>query len=154
MARLLSWQTLLDLGWLLFLLFLLRYFWLDRRVILQSRLWVKTTGQITALEWSHYGHSVWPKIEYVYRVDEQEFNGEHLFLNTAHNDPNSAQARKIAFQAASAYKSGDMIDVYYNPDKPEQAALDITMPRKLTIILALIAALIMLHITILLVRVA
>jgi len=147
-ARFISWQSLLDMGWLFFLLFIFAYFWLDRRVMLETRLWMKTKGRVTECEWTTHGHSIWPKVEYVYQVNDEEFTGEYLFPDTSHNDPNSAYARRIAYKAANAYKLDEDVDVYYNPDLPSQSALDITMPRKLTFILWFIAALIVLHLVI------
>ncbi len=144
-AHWIPWHRLLDLGWLLFLLFVFRYFWRARQVTLQTKNWVKTQGRITKFEWITQGHRIWPKIEYVYQVDDSDFTGESLFLDTTHNDFNSAHARMIAYQVAIAYKNNEAIDVYYNPDKPEQAVLDRIVPRKLHMILSVIAALIVLH---------
>ena len=76
-----------------------------------------------------------------------------MFIDTTHNDPNSAYARRVAYQAVDAYKKDEYIDVYYNPDRPEQAVLDRTVPRKLNLILCFIAALIMLHLVITISRV-
>lgn len=139
------WRWMLDLGWLLFLLILFRHFWRDRQLLLQAQSWLKVKGQITACEWTKVGHSVWPKIEYTYQVNEQSLIGEYLFLDTAHNNPNSKYSRSVAYKAAVAFQENAEIEVYYNPNQPEQSALDVTIPSKLNIILILIGMLIVVH---------
>jgi hypothetical protein len=143
--RLLSWHWLIDLFWLTFLLLLLRHFWRDRRLLQQTKFWLITKGHITHFAWTHEGHQLWPKIEYSYQVFDKDFIGEYLFLDTSHNNPSSRYARKIAYRAAIAFEKDEDIDVFYNPNNPEQAALDITMPRKLSLILILLVGLIILH---------
>lgn len=138
-------RWVLDVGWLLFLLALLRHFWQDRQVLMQAQSWLKVKGHITACEWIHAGHSVWPKIEYSYQVYDKDLLGEYLFLDTAHNNPNSKYARQVAYKAAIAFKEYAEIDIYYNPSHPEQSALDVSMPRKLNFILMLIGSMIVLH---------
>lgn len=140
-----SWRWILDLGWLLFLLLLLHHFWRDRNTLLQSRSWLKVSGHITRCDWSQVGHSIWPKIEYTYQVHEKDLTGEYLFLDTSHNNPNSKYARQIAYKAAVAFKENSAIDVYYNPNNPQQSALDVTIPGKLNLILILICLLITFH---------
>jgi hypothetical protein len=139
-----TWQVMgrwmLDLGWLLFLLFLLRHFWQKRKILLQATGWLKAKGRITIFEWTEVGHTVWPKIEYSYQVHEHDLVGEYLFLDTIHNTPNSKYARLIAYKAAVAFKKDEEIDIYYNPDHPEQSALDVSMPKKLNFILLLIGS--------------
>lgn len=133
-------QGILDFGWLFFLLMLLHHFWRDRQSLARAKDWLKTKGQITHCEWTQEGHSIWPKIEYVYEVHNQELIGRYLFLDTTHNSPNSKYARQVAYNIAIAYQEHKDIEVYYNPNQPEQSALDITMPTKLNVILILIAA--------------
>ncbi|MGL5742453.1 MAG: DUF3592 domain-containing protein [Legionella sp.] len=139
------WRWMLDLGWLLFLLILFCHFWCDLRGLARARSWLKVKGRITACEWTTVGHSVWPKIQYLYRVNDREITGEYLFLDTAHNNPNSKYSRKVAYNAAVAFKDEAEVDVYYNPNNPEQSALDVTMPIKLNIILILIGMLFIVH---------
>ncbi|PWY55718.1 hypothetical protein DGG96_10515 [Legionella qingyii] len=139
------WRWMLDLGWLFFLLILLRHFWRDRQVLMQAQSWLKVKGYITKCEWTKVGHSVWPKIEYTYQVDDKNLTGEYLFLDTARNNPNSKYSRGIAYKAAIAFQENTAIDIYYNPNDPEESALDVTMPIKLNIILILIGMLIVIH---------
>lgn len=139
------WRWVLDLGWLVILLILLHHFWRDRKVLAQAQFWLKTKGRIIDCEWTQVGHSVWPKIKYSYQVYDKDLEGEYLFLDTAHNSPNSKYARLIAYNAAVAFKEDKEIDIYYNPNNPEQSALDVTMPKKLNVILILIGTLIIVH---------
>jgi hypothetical protein len=147
-----NWHTFLDWTWLLFLLLVWGYFWQHRRLSAKTKHWKKTQGRITHCEWTTQGRHIWPKIEYIYDVDGQELRGEHLFLDTLHNTPESQYARQVAYKAASAYKQQTEISVYYNPEKPEQAVLDTTIPKKLTIILIFITLLILFHITMMVLR--
>ena len=148
----LSWRGLLDVVWLLFLLSLLLHFWRDRQLLRQTRFWLITKGRITQFRWSQDGPRIWPKIEYSYQVFDHDFQGEYLFLDTAHNNPNSKYARQVAYRAAIAYEKDEEIDVFYNPNNPQQAVLDITIPRKLNVIIALLVAFIILHLTIMVYR--
>lgn len=153
MHTLSSWKWILDLGWITFLLILLKYFWQDRKTLAQAKYWLKTKGHITSCEWTTVGHSIWPKIEYTYQVHDKELIGEYLFLDTSHNNPNSKYSRRMAYKAAISFKENTEIDVYYNPNHPEQSALDITMPIKLDIILALISIFLVLHCSIIAYRI-
>lgn len=146
MTWLVIWRWVLDLGWLLFLCILLKHFWQDRQELLKAKSWLKTKGRITLCEWTKIGHSVWPKIEYSYQVHDKDLIGEYLFLDTAHNNPNSKYSRHIAYKAATSFKENTEIDIYYNPNHPEQSALDVTVPIKLNIIIILIITLIVLHV--------
>lgn len=147
-----SWQGLLDVIWLLFLLLMLWHFWRDRQALKQAQFWLLTKGRITQFAWTREGHRLWPKISYTYQVFDKDFQGEYLFLDTSHNSPNSQYARKVAYRAAMAYEKDKDIDVYYNPNNPQQAVLDITMPRKLNIIIGLLLVLIVLHLAIVIYR--
>ncbi|MCL9684466.1 DUF3592 domain-containing protein [Legionella maioricensis] len=145
-------RWMLDIGWLIVLLILLSHFLRDRKTLLQAQSWLKVKGRITSCEWVEQGHSIWPKIEYSYQVYDKDLVGEHLFLDTKHNSPNSKYSRLIAYKAAVAYKENAEIDVYYNPNNPEQSALDVAMPSKLNIILLLIAAMLVIHLGIMIFR--
>jgi hypothetical protein len=145
MTWLIVWRLIIDLGWLLFLLILFRHFWLDRKVLVDAQSWLITKGHITSCELTQVGHIFWPKIEYSYKVYDQELTGEYLFLDTAHNNPNSKYARNIAYKAAVAFAEEKEIDVYYNPNKPEQSALDVSMPSKLNFILIMLGMFIILQ---------
>jgi len=54
---------------------------------------------------------------------------------------------------AMAFKEETEIDVYYNPNNPEQSALDVTMPWKLNLIILLVGLFLALHVIIILLHV-
>nr|WP_028388829.1 DUF3592 domain-containing protein [Legionella fairfieldensis] len=141
-------RGLLDIIWLLFLLSMLRHFWYERQNLTKTNGWLITKGRIVRFEWTHENHRIWPRISYTYQVFDQDFQSEYLFLDTAHNSPYSYYARRVAYRAAIAYEKNEAIDVYYNPNDPQQAVLDITIPRKLNWIIALLLGLIALHLAI------
>lgn len=147
-----SWGWLLDFGWLVFLLIVLKHFWQNRRDLVKAQSWLKTKGHIRHCEWTKVGHSAWPKIEYDYQVHDTTLTGEYLFLDTSNNNPNSKYSRNIAYKVALAFKENSEIDVYYNPNQPEQSALDITIPKKLNAILFIIIAFIVLQLLVIFFR--
>lgn len=139
------WQALLDIGWFFLLLLLLGHFSRERRELVKAQSWLITKGHITHCEWTSIGHSVWPDIEYTYHVHSQELKGKYLFLDTRHNNPNSRYARNMAYQVAIAFKENKAINVYYNPNQPEQSALDVTIPKKLNVIICLLGIFLITH---------
>jgi hypothetical protein len=143
------WKFILDASWLVILALIFYHFWNKRRVLVDAQGWLKAKGRITSFELIRVAHGVWPKIEYAYQVCDQDLTGHYLFLDTAHNSPNSKYARRIAYQTALAYKDQLDVDVYYNPNRPEESALDVTMPIKLTAILIVIGMLLVLQVTML-----
>ena len=145
-------QWTLDFVWLLLLFILLNHFWQKRTDLASAQSWLKVKGRIISCEWTAVGHSVWPKIEYIYQVHERELTGEYLFLDTSHNNPHSQYARNMAHKAALAFKENTEIDIYYNPNRPEQSALDVTIPVKLNVILIAMSSLILLHVSIIISR--
>jgi hypothetical protein len=94
----------------------------------------------------NYRHSLWPNIEYVYQVGDQDFTGDRLFSDTVHHVPTSAHVRQLEYRIANAFKENETIDVYYNPNHYEEAVLDTTIPRKLHVILLVVAMLIVAHV--------
>lgn len=141
-------RTLLDFTWLSVLGILFYHFWQKRQNLIDAQDWLKAKGHITRYQLVQVGHSVWPKLEYVYHVHDKDLVGHYLFLDTAHNSPSSKYSRRIAYNAAIAFNDHSEIDVYYNPNRPEESALDVTMPTKLTTILVLIGLLIAVHVVI------
>jgi Protein of unknown function (DUF3592) len=117
----------------------------DLKSLLHTRNWLKTKGQITQCQLIEQGPSCWPEIEYTYKVNDKEYYGNYLFLDTSHNNPHSRYARKIAYGVVMAYNLGEEIDVYYCPNTPNLSALDITIPKKLYVIIGLIILLILTH---------
>ena len=146
------WRFGLDLGWLALLLLMFYRFWQSRQLLVDAQSWLKVKGHITSCQWVEEGHVIWPKIDYVYRVYDQDIVGHYLFLDTAHNNPNSKYSRRVAYNAALAFQEYREIDIYYNPNHPDQSALDVTIPIKLNVILILISFLIVVHLSIISVR--
>lgn len=142
---LLSGRWILDLAWLLFLLMVFRHFWQERRTLLQAQTWLKAKGRITDCQWTQVGSNFWPKINYSYQVYDQDLLGDHLLLDTSYHTPYSKHARRVAYHAAIAFRDQQEIAVYYNPNQPEQSALDIAMPVKLTVIIIAIGTLTLVH---------
>jgi hypothetical protein len=136
------WQAALDIAWLTILVMVFHHFWKNRQFLIDAQGWLKAKGHITHYKLVKEGHSVWPTIEYEYCVYEQHLIGHYLFLDTAHNNPSSTYSRRIAYNAAMAYKDHLEIEVYYNPNRPEESALDVTMPTKLNAILIIIGGLV------------
>ncbi|KTC64665.1 Protein of uncharacterised function (DUF3592) (plasmid) [Legionella adelaidensis] len=146
-TKITAWSSLFDFGFLLLLLLIFVYFWRDFRKTQAAKLWVKTKGTVESYELENAGHSLWPKIEYSYEVDHQEFRGHQFFLPSAHKEIYSLYARKLAYRIGKSYQQGETIDVYYNPNDPSEAVLDITISHKLKIIIILVAAFIILHLS-------
>lgn len=146
------WQATLDIAWLAILVVLFYHFWNNRQFLIDAQGWLKAKGHITRYQLVKVGHRIWPKVEYEYCVYEQNLIGHYLFLDTAHNNPSSKYARRVAYRAAIAYKDHLEIDVYYNPNRPEESALDVTMPTKLNVILIIIGGLIIVQLAMMVFR--
>ncbi len=131
-----------DLIWLVFLLLMLKHFWQKKRYLKQTEQWFETQGEITKFSWKQQRYRRWPKITYCYRVFEQDYRSEQFLLDDAYSNPNTLSARKLAYRAALAYERKERLTVYYNPDNPGQAVLDIRLPFKLFFIISLLFCLI------------
>lgn len=127
------------------LLLFLNYFIRDLKLLRHSHQWLKTKGQITQCELIKQGHTYWPRIEYHYTINDREFTGHYFFVDTSLNNPNSRYARELAYRIINAYNKGEEVDIYYDPNKPTVSALDVTIPKKLYLILGLIFLLITVH---------
>lgn len=145
LSWLISWQGVVDLIWLVFLLAVFIHFWKRRQFLSQASDWLITSARMTQFQWTREGHQLWAKIEYTYQLYDREFVGEYFFLDTSHNNPNSKYARQVAYRAAMAFENDAEIEVYYNPDNPNQSALDVRIPFKLNLIIGLCLFLIVLH---------
>lgn len=62
----------------------------------------------------------YPQISYRWEVGGQSYTGSRFRLGTTHEKYNQ---REKAVAAASRYKNGASIDVYYDPSDPSQAVL-------------------------------
>ncbi|MCC5791400.1 MAG: DUF3592 domain-containing protein [Legionellaceae bacterium] len=142
----LSWKTLLpSLVWILFLLGLFGFFYQQWLRLHRMRKWHTVKGKITYFHLQQEGLRLWPEIEYHYRIGQEDYYNHYLFADTIHNSPHSAYARELAYRVARAYQNDEPVTVYYNPLSPEQAVLDIRMPRKLGVILLLLGVFIILE---------
>lgn len=153
LARLWSWQSIWDTAWLIFLITMFSYYWFHRRNTLKTKHWQIALGRITQWKWTLNGHAIWLKIEYVYEVEEHTYFNTALFFEQAHVNPNSRYARKFAYKLAQAYQHNEQVTVYYNPEGPGEAVLDIATPNKLIGILIFIALLILLHLALVIMRI-
>lgn len=141
------WMLYMDLGWMLLLLGILLYFLHKRRQVNKARHWVKTKARIETCEWLHQGALLWPKIEYVYEIDDKRYTGEHLFFDTSHQNPASKRARQLAYYVADAFKKDQEIDVFYDPNNPSNAVISTEIPWKLNFIILLLTSLMVFHLT-------
>ncbi|KTD52210.1 hypothetical protein Lqui_1054 [Legionella quinlivanii] len=142
-----TWQGIIAFIWMLILLFMLGYFWRYRSKFKTSQAWPVAKGQITELIWVKKDHFLWADIQYSYVVNGVSYANNSLFIEQRFRSPKSAYARQVAYQAALAYEKGEDIRVFYNPSNPQEAALDTRVPLKLTIILVLLGAFLLFHVS-------
>lgn len=145
--RLLSWQSLMDFLWLLFLLVVLIHFWKKRQILVAARSWKITKGRIHQLEWAKESNSLWLQVTYTYQLFEQEFLGDCIFLDEDSNRKNNAYTRSIAYRIVMAFKNQEEIDVYYNSDNPMESALDINIPWSLHGIMGFVLFFLVMHLS-------
>lgn len=146
MNELISWQGLTNIIWLIFLLAVFRYFWRQRQISSKACDWLITRGRITQLVWTKDGATIWPKIEYTYQIYDRDFTSDRFFFDTSHNSPYSKSCRNIAYRMAIAFENNEDIDVFYDPDNPLQAVLDVSIPSKLNVIINFLLLLIIAHV--------
>ncbi len=139
--RLLSWQSLIDFLWLIFLIVLLIHFWKKRQILVAASSWKKTKGLIHELDWTKENNSLWLQVTYTYQLFEQEYLGDCIFLDEASNRKNNAYTRSVAYRIVMAFKNQDYLDVYYNPENLMESALDVKIPRGLEVVLVMVGAL-------------
>jgi len=151
--KLMNWQSLLDICWLLVLCLLLRNFYKDFQLLKLTKSWLMTKGKVDTFDLIQQGSTYWPKISYSYQVNDQEFKGNYLFLDTSLNTPYSGYSRRLAYKVANAFKEGKEVDVFYDPSSPDLAVLDTSIPRKLYAILIGLSGLIGLHIILIVYRI-
>lgn len=132
-----------SLGWLLFLAACAAFFFRSWVRLNKMKHWPVTPGEIMTLTVCEKNNRKWPSIQYRYWVEEREYTSRYWFADTIHNSPCSAYSRKLAYRAAISFKQGCPLDVHYNPVKPEQAVLDVTIPLKLKGIIVLVCSLFM-----------
>lgn len=127
--------------WLIFLLYALFYFWRARQKLIAAFDWLKTNGTIVACHYKEEKGRIWHQIDYSYEVNDQQLVGQFIVLNPYTNNPHQPYTCEQAHQK--------QIEVYYNPNLPEQSTLDVRVPKKLNVMLLLISGILLVHLTIL-----
>lgn len=102
-----------------------------KRLLSKSKSWPKTVGKIVEASiepgWTQAGGSrlyvVRPKVVYKYMVGNTVYTSSQLALIES-NTANEQEARS----KASKYSAGQLVDVYYNPKKPDFAVLTVGDP--------------------------
>ncbi|MBI1354041.1 MAG: DUF3592 domain-containing protein [Acidobacteria bacterium] len=96
-----------------------------------SSSWPKTEGKVervgvrtyVSVNHQHTARGVrtyFPEVQYSYSVDGRPYASKRFSLG---EDAQDYQERDDAVKAASAYRAGDAIDVYYDPSDPSSAVL-------------------------------
>lgn len=91
----------------------------------RSQSWLVTKGEVTALNYKrgggfHGGEAFSPVISYRYSVGEQTFTSQRFSFGQGPSYLTYQEAEAVLDQ----YQPGDEINVYYNPDNPEEAVLE------------------------------
>lgn len=147
-----TWQTVLDIAWLIFLLLVLRYFGHQRRIHFSTKTWQQTKGRIIQCEWEIQGATKEPRIAFLFRVNAKDLFGDQLFFPPTQQYLSTAELRKGLYQVAAAYQSEQELTVYYDPNKPEHAALHVKCPVKLRLILVSITFFVIFHLGMMIAR--
>ena len=138
-------MLILDVLWLLICVVFLVFFIHQWRLSRHIAKWPSTTGHIIKLTWHQDKERLWPEIEYMYSLNGYEYIGHDLFKDTRLNTINSKRARELAYKVAVAHKNHQEIDVYYNPDYPEDSALEVGIPKKIYVIMILLSGFLLFH---------
>lgn len=141
-----NWQIIADLIWLFFLLFLMGSLLRNLRTLRRKKkLWQKTHGRITQVEWVEIGHSLWPEVTYQFEVLNQEYVGDRYFFTEAHQSLHAQNARDFAYKIVQNFTSEDTIDVYYDPIDPHQSVLNPQAKGRLGLFIGLLSLLLGTH---------
>jgi hypothetical protein len=95
-----------------------------------SQFWPVTTGEITTsrvdIHLDGYGNRTYiSKIKYAYAVDQFENAGEYFTSERVGIDPiPPSDNRAIAEARLVRYPKGEIVDVYYNPNRPQRSMLE------------------------------
>jgi hypothetical protein len=95
-----------------------------------SQFWPTTTGEIIQSSvytyTDVYGDRTYRgKVKYVYTVNQFETAGEHFTSERVGIDPiPPSDSRTIAEASLIRYPKGEIVDVYYNPNKPQKSMLE------------------------------
>lgn len=95
-----------------------------RRKLADSKTWPKTTGEIVRCsiryERSNRQSVVCPDVAYKYTVEGVEYVSTRLALVEI-----NTSSEELAEGKAAKYSRGQLVDVYYNPKKPDFAVLTV-----------------------------
>src|SRR5690606_7903414 len=104
-----------------------------------------TKGIVESMELVEVGHNYWPKLTYSYRVNEKNYLGNTIFLDSLLNSPHSGYSKRVAYDLANAYKQNNPVNVYYEPEVPELAVLNTNIPKRLYFIAWALGLMILFH---------
>lgn len=121
----------LDLLWLAILAISLRYFYQLRYKLKELALWHKTLATINSCEWQFEAGRRYPIIEYNYTVKQKKYRNSNVFVDNSYNFINSKYAVKKISALVNSWKNNEAVEVYYDPCEPENATLDLRVPKKL-----------------------
>ena len=94
-----------------------------------SQTWPGTAGQVVEVKVDRSRHTdsdddtyytYAPNVTYTYQVGGQSFTGMSLTFGIRESHRNQAKAQAVA----ARYSPGQQVAVFYNPAKPEEAALE------------------------------
>lgn len=136
-------STLISLVWIFLLLVLFAFFLIQYWNLKKIAGWPTTEGKITHFDMQEENQTFWPQIAYQYEVNGITHESHLFFPDTTHHTPQTRAAKKVAYQTAQAYLNDRPIPVHYNPSAPEQAVLDVKIPKKLIAILLILIGLIL-----------
>jgi hypothetical protein len=89
----------------------------------ESKSWPKTSGTITNSEvnsWTKDGRSQYDaRINYSYEVDGKKYNSTKINTSGSYSGGNITKAKELVDE----FSAGKTIDVYYDPEIPDSAAL-------------------------------
>lgn len=140
-----SWVLLLDITWLILLTLILRNFLIDIRTLRTVSQWPQTQGKVESMELVETEGSYWPKLCYQYQVNDVEYSGKNIFLDSILNAPHKAYSKRVAHDIAKAYQQDEEVTVYYDPQHAELSVLNTRVPPKLYVIASILGLLIAGH---------
>lgn len=90
----------------------------------ESKSWPKTTGTITLSEvesWMKEGNSQYSvRINYSYSVDGKKYNSSKVNTGGSYSGSSMSKAKEIV----AKFNEGKTVDVFYDPEIPDSAALN------------------------------
>ncbi|MEZ4842327.1 MAG: DUF3592 domain-containing protein [Flavobacteriaceae bacterium] len=109
-----------QLAGLILLLVAIPLFIFAIKILLMSKdsvQWTKVNGEIS--EVPDYGAEVKFSLKYTYSVDNTKYSNSRIIFSSS-----TIYRRYYAKEFERKYRLHQMVDVYYNPEKPSQAVLE------------------------------